>query len=164
MKQTKSAAAAEHAVDILKKDHDKVKALLKRFEGTDDGHKKRALAQEIFTEVEVHAKLEEELFYPALRRRSDTEEFTQLLHESIEEHHVASVLVHELKAMATTDERYDAKFKVLREAVEHHADEQEEQTFPTGRRVLGEEGMELGAKMMERKQELMPPEHRTKAA
>src|SRR5687767_11005929 len=119
MKPMKSAAATVHAVDILKQDHDKVKALLERFESTDD----------------VREKLEEEVFYPALKRRADTEEFKQLLHESIEEHHVAGMLVRELKPMSTTDERYDAKFKVLREAVEHHAEEQEEKTFPTARQV-----------------------------
>src|SRR5688500_6488783 len=130
MKPMKSAAATVHAVDILKQDHDKVKALLERFESTDDGREKRSLAQDVFLEVEVHEKLEEEVFYPALKRRADTEEFKQLLHESIEEHHVAGMLVRELKPMSTTDERYDAKFKVLREAVEHHAEEQEEKTFP----------------------------------
>ena len=159
----KSAATEEHAVDILKKDHDKVKALLKRFESTDDGHEKRSLAGDVFREIEVHDKLEEEIFYPALRRRADTEELKQLLHESIEEHHVATVLVQELKPMSTTDERYDAKFKVLREAVEHHAEEQEEKTFPAARRVLGEDGTKLGAKMMERKQELLPAAHRKAA-
>ena len=163
MKAIKSAAAT-HAADILKGDHDKVRALLRRQESTENGREKRSLAQDIYLQIEVHAKLEEEVFYPALRRRSDSEELTQLLHESIEEHHVASVVVNELKAMSTTDERYDAKFKVLREAVKHHSEEQEKETFPKVRRLLAEDGLELGKKMMKRKMELLPPEHRDKAA
>ena len=162
MKASKSAAAAHHAADILKQDHDTVLALLKRLKETDNGREKRTLAQEIYVQIEVHAKLEEELFYPSLRRRSESEQLTQLLHESIEEHHVASVLVQELKAMSTTDERYDAKFKVLKEAVRHHAEEQVKETFPRVKRLLDEAGTELGAKMMTRKQELLPPEHRTR--
>ena len=158
------AAEPVHPVDMLMEDHDKVQKLLKQQESTEDGREKRRLAQIIVREIEVHAKLEEELFYPALRRRSDTEEFTQLLHESIEEHHVATLLVEELKAMSTTDERYDAKFKVLGEAVEHHREEQIEKTFPHARRLLKPDAEELGKKMMKRKMELMPPEHREKAA
>src|SRR5688500_12778101 len=163
MSNTPNAAAQAHAVDILIADHNKVLDLLKRFEATDDGREKRSLAKEIFTEIEVHAKLEEELFYPSLRRRSDDKEFEKMLAESIEEHHVASVLVEELKPMSTTDARYEAKFKVLREAVEHHAEEQERDTFPDARKTLGEDGMTLGKKMMARKMELTPPEHRKAA-
>ena len=156
-------AAAKHAVDILNEDHQKVLRLLEQVEATEDGREKRRLAQDIFVEIEVHAKLEEEIFYPALLRRTEDKELEKLLHESTEEHHVASLLVNELKPMSTTDPRYDAKFKVLMEAVEHHTKEQIEDTFPDVRKTLGEDGMDLGAKMMARKEELLPPSHRKAA-
>jgi uncharacterized protein (DUF305 family) len=164
MTKQETAAAQAHAVDILIEQHNKALDLLKQLEATDDGREKRRLAQETFVAIEVHAKLEEELFYPSLRRRSDDKEFEKMLAESLEEHHVAFLLVEELKAMSTTDTRYDAKFKVLREAVEHHAKEQEEDTFPDAREQLGGDGMKLGAKMMARVMELTPPEHRSEAA
>ena len=164
MNVRKTAAAAQHPADILDTEHTTVMALFKRLEGTDNGREKRALAQEIFVLMEVHTKLEEEVFYPSMKRRSDGEELTQLLHEGVEEHHMANGLVQELKAMSTTDERYEAKFKVLREAVKHHMEEQRKKTFPRAKRALGEAGTELGAKMMKRREELLPPEHRTKKA
>ena len=164
MSKQDMAAAAVHAVDLLKEQHDKAMALLKKMEATEDGREKRRLAEEAFAAIEVHAKMEEEVFYPAMRRRTDSKELEKLLAESLEEHHVASVLVAELKPMSTTNSRYEAKLKVLREAVKHHAEEQVEETFPEIRRELGEDGMTLGAKMMERSMELTPPEYRAKAA
>ena len=146
-----------NAVDLLIEDHEKVRTLLKAFEKAGDGHEKRRIAEEVFLELELHTKVEEEFFYPALRRKAATEELRKLLDESLEEHHVVDVLINELKAMSTTDRRYEAKFTVLRENVEHHADEEEEEMLPDARKTLGAEADELGPKMQARKAQLMPP-------
>lgn len=146
-----------NAVDQLILDHEKVRKLFKEYERAGDGHEKRRIAQDVFVELELHTKVEEEFFYPALRRRVETEEMRKLLDESLEEHHVADTLIEELKAMSTTDHRYDAKFKVLQENVEHHADEEEEEMLPDARKKLGAEADEMGPKMLARKKELMPP-------
>ena len=153
-----------HAVDLLIADHDKVRKLFKDFERAKDGHEKRRIAQEVFLELELHTKVEEEYFYPSLKRRATTEELRDLLDESVEEHHVADALIQELKVMSTTDSHYDAKFTVLQENIEHHADEEEREMLPDARRILGQEfGEELGAKMQARKDELLPPQRKDRA-
>ena len=146
-----------NAVDLLLLDHQKVRKLFKDFENAKDGHEKRRIAEEVFLELELHTKVEEEFFYPALRRKAETEELRKLLDESLEEHHVADTLIAELKAMSTTDRRYDAKFKVLQENVEHHADEEEQEMLPDARKTLGKEADDLGPKMQARKAQLIPP-------
>ena len=153
-----------NAVDLLIEDHEKVRKLFKDFEKAKDGHEQRRIAEEVFLELELHTKVEEEFFYPALRRKAATEELRKLLDESLEEHHVVDVLINEMKAMSTTDRRYEAKFTVLQENVEHHADEEERDMLPDARKRLGEEfGNELGAKMQARKDELLPPQRKDRA-
>src|SRR5688572_6880233 len=105
---------------MLKDDHKKVKGLFREFESAGErAHKKKqGIAEQVFTELEIHSKLEEELFYPAARAQS--KDLAEVVDEGIEEHHVVDVLIAELKAMEPEDERYDAKFTVLIENVEHH--------------------------------------------
>ena len=115
-----------NAVEMLKHDHEKVKALFQQYEAA--GHrahrKKQGLAEEVFAELAVHTTLEEELFYPAMKRQTD-QDGTDLVAEAVEEHHVVTTLMDELKGLDPMDERYDAKFKVLMENVEHHIEEEE---------------------------------------
>jgi len=146
-----------HAVDLLIADHDKVRKLFKDFEQAKDGHEKRRIADDVFLELELHTKVEEEFFYPSLKRRATTEELRDLLDESVEEHHVADTLIQELKVMSTTDSHYDAKFTVLQENIEHHADEEEEgKMFPKVRKVFSREELEeMGTRMQELKDQLM---------
>jgi hemerythrin-like domain-containing protein len=75
--------------------------------------------------------------------------------EGIEEHHVVATRMEELKGLDSQDERYDAKFKVLMENVEHHIEEEEGEMFPEAEEVLGERLERLGTQMQERKQQLM---------
>jgi hypothetical protein len=149
-----------NAIDLLIADHDRVRALFRRYEGAKHGRERRAIAEEVFLELELHTKVEEELFYPALRRKAKDEETRKLLDESLEEHHVADTLIAEMKAMSTSDDRYDAKFTVLTENVEHHAEEEEQEMLPDARKTLGAEADELGQKMEARKAELLPPNKR----
>jgi hemerythrin-like domain-containing protein len=144
------------AIEMLKADHEKVKGLFRQYEAAGDRayQKKRSVAEEVFTEITVHSTLEEELFYPAVKAETD-KQGQELVAESVEEHHVVAMLIEELKALDPKDERYDAKFTVLMENIEHHIEEEEDELFPEAEDVLGDEIEELGAQMKERKDQLM---------
>ena len=144
-----------NAIEMLKSDHHKVKELFRQYEAAGDRayQKKQGIAEEVFTELEVHTTLEEELFYPAMKRKAD-DDGKDLVAEAMEEHHVVTTLMEELKGLDPKDERYDAKFTVLMENVEHHIEEEEEEMFPEAEEVLGERLDRLGTQMQERKQQL----------
>jgi hemerythrin superfamily protein len=145
-----------NAIDLLKADHTHVKALFQQYDaaGNRAYQKKQGIAEEVFTELEVHTTLEEELFYPAMKRNTD-QDGKDLVAEAIEEHHVVTTLMEELQGLDPKDERYDAKFKVLMENVEHHIEEEAGEMFPEAEEVLGERLERLGNQMQERKQQLM---------
>jgi hemerythrin superfamily protein len=145
-----------NAIDFLKADHTHVKALFQQYDaaGNRAYQKKQGIAEEVFTELEVHTTLEEELFYPAMKRNTD-QDGKDLVAEAIEEHHVVTMLMEELQGLDLKDERYDAKFKVLMENVEHHIEEEEGKMFPEAEEALGERLERLGTQMQERKQQLM---------
>ena len=90
-------------------------------------NEKRDIVTAALAALEVHATLEEELIYPAWREHVDEQD---LMDEAREEHHVVHLLIKELKNMDPEDERYDAKFTVLREQVQHHMKEEEGKMFP----------------------------------
>jgi len=112
---------------MLKDDHKKVKAIFDEFEEASDKRKKAKLVLEGIQELEVHAALEEEIVYPALRAELDD---ADLMDEALEEHHVVHLFIGELKEMSPDDERYFAKFTVLAENVRHHIKEEEGDMFP----------------------------------
>src|SRR5581483_10835261 len=106
------------ALELLIADHNRVRGLFTRFqavEGSNDGEAAR-LAATIFEELEVHTRIEEEIFYPAVSERND--ELHDLGNEGIEEHHVVGALVAEAKQFGPSDEKWAAKLKVLMEKVE----------------------------------------------
>lgn len=123
----------------LKKDHDKAAILLERLsETTERAEKART---EGFAELEaglrLHMELEERVVYPRLLQ---LDELRGLVQEGVEEHHVAKILLNELASLAPTDEQWTAKMKVLKESIEHHAEEEEEaKIFPAARQALGRE-------------------------
>jgi hemerythrin superfamily protein len=144
-----------NAIGLLTADHAHVKDLFQQYEGAGRRahRKKQGIAEEVFAELEVHATIEEELFYPALKRETNRDG-KDLVAEAMEEHHVVTTLMHELKGLDPTDERYDAKFKVLMDNVVHHIEEEEGEIFPEAEDVLGERLERLGTRMQERKQYL----------
>ena len=146
------AREAVDAVKLLKDDHEKVKGLFRQFERARSDDKKRQLADEIMTELEVHSKIEEEIFYPAVREKVGEDE---LVAEAVEEHHVVDVLMQEIKQLDPSDERFEAKMTVLIENVEHHIEEEEEDMLPDAKKKLGKDVEALGDQMEQRKQQLM---------
>lgn len=143
------------AIRLLKDDHKKVKGLFKRFETATDRERKRAIVNELRDEMEVHEKIEEEIFYPAVRNMNG-EEAEEMVEEAEEEHHVADVLLAELKSQRLSDKDFDAKATVLKENIEHHIDEEESEMFPDAKKKLGRDRIdELGDEMAARKNQLM---------
>ncbi len=146
--------SAQDALALLTDDHKTVQKLFKDYEKLtqNDGEEeeKAALAQQICTELTVHAQIEEEIFYPAVR---DAIEETDLLNEAEVEHAGAKDLIAHLGAMAPGEELYDAKVTVLGEYVNHHIKEEQEEMFPKVKKAKLDTAA-LGAELFERKQEL----------
>ena len=119
----------KHAISILKKDHDTVKELFDRFEKTDAPAEKENIIARAVMELKIHATIEEEIFYPTVRKEVGTD----IMNEADEEHHVAKILIAELDSTGRTNDHYDAKFTVLAESVRHHIKEEENEMLPKAR-------------------------------
>ena len=141
------------ALQLLRNDHDKVKELFKQFEHSEDTRQKAVIAQEAIVNLLVHAEIEEEIFYPAVR--AEGQDTHDMMNEAEAEHHVAEVLIEELLSMRPDDEMFDAKFKVLAENVRHHIQEEESEMLPKAAEEGAERMQELGREMEQRKMELM---------
>jgi len=142
----------KNAIAMLKEDHEKVKDLFDRFEQTDGSATKAKIVSEALTALKVHATVEEELFYPAVRQKIEDEE--GIMDEADEEHHVAKVLIAELEKMTGDEDHWDAKFKVLAESVRHHIKEEEGQLFKEAKKTAIDFDV-LGSQMAHLKQKLM---------
>jgi hemerythrin superfamily protein len=134
------AAGRASRPDVLKmlaEDHKKVTRMFEQFqkmkeEEDPDTEAKQMLVEVCCAELTVHAQLEEELFYPALRDAIDD---MDLLDEAEVEHASAKQLITELAAMQPDDDLYDAKFTVLGEYVKHHIEEEEKEIFPKAKKA-----------------------------
>lgn len=139
------------AVELLKDDHEKVQDLFDDFEDTQDIDARRQICETVRNELTVHAQIEEEIFYPAVRAELGEDD---LVDEAEEEHHVAKMVLSELENMSPDDEHYAAKFTVLAESVRHHIKEEEGEMFPKVK-SSNLDLEHLGEQMATRKQELM---------
>jgi iron-sulfur cluster repair protein YtfE (RIC family) len=146
------------ALELLTADHNRVRGLFTRFqaaEGSNHGEAAR-LAKTIFEELEVHTRIEEEIFYPTVSACND--DLHEIVAEGMEEHHVVDELMTEIKALQPTDDAWAAKLKVLIENVEHHAEEEEQEMFPLVRRALDNDArVELGQRLEAKKAEMGAP-------
>ncbi len=142
-----------NAFELLKKDHKKVSDLFAKLdETTERGVKTREeLFAQLKQELDVHARIEEQIFYPAIKEAKETHEITL---EAIEEHNVVKQLLAELEQLPVSEETWTAKLTVLKENVEHHVEEEEDEMFPKAKKVLSEEQVEaLGTRMEAAKNE-----------
>jgi hemerythrin superfamily protein len=140
------------AITLLKDDHKTVEQLFKRFEKAGDRAyaEKRNVVDRVTEALSVHAAIEEQLFYPAVRATVPGTEDMAL--ESLEEHHIVKWVLSELEDMDPDDERFDAKVTVLIENVRHHVREEEQEFFPRVRDELGRDALnQLGDAMVEAK-------------
>ena len=147
------------AITLLKADHAEMRDLLSELESTTArGVKKR---QQLITEIEAklkaHTTIEEEIFYPAFREARQKNDDDKMYFEALEEHRAAGDLV--LPDLLSTDpgsEKFSGRAKVLKELVEHHADEEEKEMFPRAKKLLSRaELTELGEQLEARKDELL---------
>ena len=146
---------APDPIEMLKQDHERVRSLFKQYEDSDGGaRRKKEIVDQISTELEIHAQIEEKIFYQAFREVSEKEP-KKLVRESFEEHKIVKTLLAELAGMKPKDEQFDAKVTVLKEAVEHHAEEEEDELFPAAKKLFPDRRLrELGAEMLDRKEDL----------
>jgi len=148
-----------NAIQMLKEDHKKVRALLSELEKTTPrGVKKRTeLLETIAKELRVHTKLEEEIFYPAFKAAREKSDDDKMYFEALEEHRAAGDLVlPDLEKTEPGSDQFSGRAKVLKELIEHHAGEEEKEMFPRARALLSAAELNaLGAQMAARKRELM---------
>ena len=140
-----------NAITLLKQDHKTVKGLLEELESTRGASERRKeLFAKIQKEMKIHEAIEEEIFYPELRKHPKAKD---IVLEGLEEHHVVDVLFDELDDLAFDDERWEAKLKVAKENIEHHIEEEEDEMFEKAESIFDEDELaELGRRMQELKE------------
>ena len=139
------------AITLLKTDHKKVSALLKKVEALGEtAHASRGkLFAQIDAELEAHAEVEEKIFYPALKAKTKrNDEANDEVLEAYEEHANVKAMLGKLKTLSPTHETYNAKLQVLSELVKHHVKEEETEMFKQARKLLKKPELDdLGKKM-----------------
>jgi hemerythrin superfamily protein len=154
-RKTRKRASENNAFDILRADHRKVEKLFDEFEDLDreDTEACQEIVVQACTELKIHATVEEELFYPALREALD-EDDASLLDEAVVEHATAKMLIARLEELEAEDPQYSATFTVLSEYIKHHVKEEEREIFPKAKKAKVDAD-DLGTRMRARKEELM---------
>ena len=147
----KAKTSPKDAIALLKADHEEVDQLFKEFETTRTLARKKALVSEICTALSVHAQIEEEIFYPAVKAALKDK---LLVPEATVEHAGIKDLIGQLEGVEPDGEMYDAKVKVLSEYVKHHVKEEQTEMFPKAKSTSLDLA-ELGAQLSARKDELM---------
>ncbi len=153
--KSKSKKQGQDAIVLLKADHKEVKTKfeafkkLKKNKGSDAAKSK--LVAQICLELTVHTRIEEEIFYPAVRAAIKVND---LMDEADVEHEEAKGLIAQLKNMQPADDHYDAKVTVLGENIDHHVEEEHEEMFPKARKSKVDL-IALGAQLAKRKKELL---------
>ena len=152
-KSSPSTSTSQDAIDLLTADHKSVKSLFQAFEkikGREDAEDEKVeLVQRICSELTIHATIEEEIFYPAVREGIDDED---LMDEADVEHAGAKDLIAQLESASPGDDHYDAKVTVLGEMIDHHVKEEEGEIFPKAKKAI--DTKEIGAELAARKAEL----------
>jgi hemerythrin superfamily protein len=149
-KKPPAAETDQDAISLLVQDHREVDALFAQFEKAPTDAAKRKLANDICNALKAHARLEEDLFYPAAYSQATA----GLLREAQVEHASAKDLIAQIEASYPGDLLFDAKVKVLAEYIRHHVAEEEGEIFPLCRKS-GADLDALGRELATRKRELM---------
>lgn len=155
-----------NAIDLLKTDHDTVESLFEKVKANEDGNN-AATFKKIKEELDVHAHIEEMIFYPHLLDQGD-KELKKIVREGVEEHAQVKELLVEIAALSGDSPTFKAKLKVLMENVEHHVQEEEDEMFPMVEDQIPEEMLQrLGALMQGEKMKvkrMVSPATKQKAA
>lgn len=153
-KTSAKKSAAPDAIALLKKDHETVRTLLGQLENATGARRQKLLTQ-IEKELKVHTTIEEEIFYPAYHQAARKKEDKKLFYEAVQEHHVVDMVMPEMND-GNSPEELKARAKVLKDLVEHHAEEEETEMFPRARKVMDRDELRsLGEMLQRRKEDLM---------
>ena len=150
-KDTTVTPKSQNALALLRADHKKVSELFEQYEKARSLDRKRAIVAEICTELGVHAQIEEEIFYPAVKAALKDKE---LVPEALVEHASLKSLIAEVEGVEPEGEMFDAKIKVMSEFVKHHVKEEQNEMFPKAEKSTLDMN-DLGAQLAERKEELL---------
>ena len=140
-----------NAIDLLEKQHREVEQLFKKFEKAEGEEEKQSLFEEIGDKLAIHAGIEEKHFYPATKTARTEDE----LREAVEEHLSVKRIIADLLEMEPSNPQFEPKVLVLKEQVEHHVEEEEEELFPKVKKMLSRDELDdLGTVMEDLAQEL----------
>ena len=142
------------AVALLQADHDQVRQLFQAYRATQDPAMQRKIASHIFDELDVHAQLEEVVFYQAVEEET-TSLGKRLVHASLEEHQEAFALMQDLRGLAPGCPEFDTKFQALVLHVEHHMTVEETEMFPLAEAEVEEDLQDLRDEMLHIKAQLL---------
>ena len=157
------------ALKLLEEQHQEVEDLISEIEESDDPDDKRALFQELADKIAAHSTIEEKLFYPSVMAKQTQEQLV----EATEEHLSVKRILADLLELDVEDEHFDAKLKVMKEQIRHHAhDEEEDKLFPKVRKLLsadelaalGNEMMAMFERLLERDPRMQVPAETAEAA
>lgn len=136
-------------ISVLEADHTKIKALLSMMQKARTTTQREALVEKTGQILKEHTRREERIFYPAFREAAKTKRDRQLFHEATEEHYVVDLVLPEVKQAVHEPDVFAARAKVLKELVEHHIEEEQDDMFPRARRLLSiEQRRALGDEML----------------
>ena len=153
---TKKKAPQIDAITLLKTDHKKVRVLLETLDKTDAPARRTKLLSQIEAEVKAHAKVEEEIFYPAFKRKAEDSEELEMFFEAKEEHGLVDIMLPKAKASNPASEEFGARAKVLKDLIVHHAKEEEKEMFKAAKKLFDRDELKsLGAQMQRRKREIL---------
>lgn len=138
---------AQQIYDVLKQEHQEVKQMLEQMTQSEPSKEQ---IDKLYTMLEAHTQAEEKTLYQDLTKKDQTHE---LILEAIEEHHVADVLLKEIRQMDPGDERTKAKLKVLKESIEHHVHEEEDELFPKAQKMMDGQWAEQMAEQYQQKEQ-----------
>lgn len=149
-KESNKSMSDKDAIGLLKKDHREMEEAFKEFDKLEAKKiaEKKQLADKIGAELLKHMKVEEEIFYPAIKESLKSTE--DPVNEGVVEHAAAKVLIKEIKAMKGNEELFDSKVHVLAEQITHHVEEEEKEMFPKVAKSAIDLA-ELGQQLAERK-------------
>lgn len=142
-----------NAIELIRDDHRRLTSLFRDFAGATDPNEKQQIAEDAFIELKVHTQIEEQVFYPAVREKSDDRN-RGLVDESFTEHGHIDQLISELKVMRPEDEQYDRKFNELMREAERHIQGEETQLLPEAEQRLSDDLDRLGDQMKRLKSQL----------
>ena len=151
-----------NAIELLVQDHKLVKKLLEELSSTTERavKKRTELLQRIGQELQIHTALEEQILYPAIKQAGGKEE-AKMYYEAKEEHRTVDALV--LPDLLHTEAgtlEFAGRVKVMKELLEHHIEEEEDELFPTAKKLLGMEQLEELGQVMEMQKKRLKSEYR----